>query len=77
MGILQVPIFKYNEWCRTTAANLAPRGTTALHTEAPRILLLYACVVPLASSHDGTKQTRYTGHIHSDASHIYSDASHT
>ena len=61
MGILQVPIFKYNEWCRTTAANLAPRGTTALHTEAPRILLLYACVVPLASSHDGTKQTRYTG----------------
>ena len=63
MGILQVPIFKYNEWCRTTAANLAPRGTTALHTEAPRILLLYACVVPIASSHDGTKQTRYTGHI--------------
>ena len=61
MGILQVPIFKYNEWCRTIAANLASRGTTALDTETPRILLHYACVVPLASSHDSTKQTRYTG----------------
>ena len=36
MGILQVPIFKYNEWCRTTAANHAPRGTTALIHRAPQ-----------------------------------------
>ena len=61
MGILQVPIFKYNEWCRTTAANLAPRGTTALHRGLPRILLLYACAVPLASDRYGTKQIYDTG----------------
>ena len=61
MGILQVPIFKYNEWCRTTAANHAPRGTTALIHRAPQNPTAHACVVAIATSHDGTKQTRYTG----------------
>ena len=56
IGVLLVSILVYSERCSAAAVSPAPGGTTELHTEVPRILLLHACAVFIVTAEYGTNR---------------------